>query len=62
MLRHAMDLSGFYQVIFICRAPQVWELARRILRVHKGQVCVEMQSDKGQPAPDSQGQQGQMEV
>ena len=62
MLRHAMDLSGFHQVIFICCAPQAWELAGRILRVHKEQVCVETESDKGRPAPDSQGQQGQIEV
>ncbi len=27
MLRRAMDLGGFHQVIFICHAPLVWELA-----------------------------------
>jgi hypothetical protein len=29
MLRRAMDLGGFHQVIFICRTPLVWELADR---------------------------------
>jgi len=38
MLRHAMELGGFYQVIFICHQPQVWELADRILHVREGQV------------------------
>jgi exonuclease SbcC len=41
MLRHAMDIGGFYQVIFICHAPQVWELADRILTVRDGRVVVE---------------------
>jgi exonuclease SbcC len=41
MLRHAMDIGGFYQVIFICHAPQVWELADRILTVRDGRVLVE---------------------
>ena len=27
MLRRAMDLGGFHQVIFICHTPLVWELA-----------------------------------
>ena len=38
MLRRAMDLGGFHQVIFICHTPLVWELADRILEVHGGQV------------------------
>ena len=33
MLRRAMDLGGFHQVIFICHAPLVWELADSILSV-----------------------------
>ena len=41
MLRHAMSLGGFHQVIFICHAPQIWELADRILRVQGGQVLAE---------------------
>ncbi|HLY61300.1 MAG TPA: AAA family ATPase [Terriglobia bacterium] len=41
MLRHAMELGGFHQVIFICHAPQVWEMADRVLRVHNGQVLIE---------------------
>jgi exonuclease SbcC len=38
MLRRAMDLGGFHQVVFICHTPLVWELADRILAVHGGQV------------------------
>jgi ABC-type glutathione transport system ATPase component len=33
MLRRAMDLGGFHQVIFICHTPLVWELADEILCV-----------------------------
>ena len=40
MLRRAMDLGGFYQVIFICHTPLVWELADCILSVGGG--CVVM--------------------
>ena len=42
MLRRAMDLGGFHQVIFICHSPLVWELADDILRVGGG--CVVMGS------------------
>ena len=38
MLRRAMDLGGFHQVVFICHSPLVWELADRILKVQGGQV------------------------
>ena len=38
MLRRAMDLGGFHQVIFICHTPLVWELADNILSVGSG--CV----------------------
>jgi len=38
MLRRAMDLGGFHQVIFICHSPLVWELADRILLVSGGRV------------------------
>lgn len=41
MLRHAVSLGGFHQVIFICHVPQIWELADRILRVRDGRVFVE---------------------
>jgi len=41
MLRRAMDLGCFHQVIFICHMPLVWELADRVLRVENGQVLVE---------------------
>jgi len=41
MLRHAMKIGGFHQVIFICHAPQVWEMADRVLQVEGGQVFVE---------------------
>jgi exonuclease SbcC len=40
MLRRAMDLGGFHQVIFICHAPLVWELADRVLSVAGGGVVV----------------------
>jgi exonuclease SbcC len=38
MLRRAMDLGGFHQVIFICHSPLVSELADRVLSVHDGSV------------------------
>jgi exonuclease SbcC len=41
MLRHAMEIGGFHQVIFICHSPQVWEMADRVVRVEGGQVFVE---------------------
>jgi exonuclease SbcC len=40
MLRRAMDLGGFHQVIFICHTPMVWELADGIVSVGGG--CVAM--------------------
>ena len=40
MLRRAMDLGGFHQVIFICHTPLVWELADRILSVGDGRVVL----------------------
>src|SRR5271157_3684527 len=40
MLRRAMDLGEFHQVIFICHTPLVWELADRILSVGGGRVVV----------------------
>jgi len=41
MLRQAMELGGFHQVIFICHAPNVWDLADRVLRVADGRVFAE---------------------
>jgi exonuclease SbcC len=41
MLRRAMDLGGFHQVIFICHTPLVWELADTVLSVGAG--CVGME-------------------
>jgi exonuclease SbcC len=38
MLRRAMDLGGFHQVIFICHTPLVWELADSILTVGGGHM------------------------
>jgi exonuclease SbcC len=38
MLRRAMDLGGFHQVIFICHTPLVWELADTVLSVREGGV------------------------
>jgi DNA repair protein SbcC/Rad50 len=40
MLRRAMDLGAFHQVIFICHTPLVWELADRILSVGDGRVVL----------------------
>jgi exonuclease SbcC len=40
MLRRAMDLGGFHQVVFICHTPTVWELADQILSVGDGHVVV----------------------
>jgi exonuclease SbcC len=40
MVRRAMDLGSFQQVIFICHTPLVWELADRILSVGDGRVVV----------------------
>jgi len=40
MLRRAMDLGGFHQVVFICHSPLVWELANRILSVGDGRVLL----------------------
>jgi exonuclease SbcC len=40
MLRRAMDLGGFRQVIFICHTPLVWELADCVLTVSGGRVHI----------------------
>jgi exonuclease SbcC len=40
ILRRAMDLGSFHQVIFICHSPLVWELADNILSVGGGQATV----------------------
>jgi exonuclease SbcC len=40
MLRRAMDLGGFHQVIFICHTPLVWELADEIVTVGSGSVAI----------------------
>jgi len=40
MLRRAMDLGGFHQVIFICHTPLVWELADQILTVGDGHAVI----------------------
>jgi len=50
MLRHAMTIGGFHQVIFICHSPQVWEMADCVLRVEGGQVLIESERrEYGQP-------------
>jgi DNA repair protein SbcC/Rad50 len=41
MLRRAMEIGGYHQVIFICHAPQVWEMADRILCVADGRVTLD---------------------
>jgi exonuclease SbcC len=40
MLRRAMDLGGFHQVIFICHTPLVWELVDNILLVGDGSAVM----------------------
>jgi len=40
MLRRAMDLGGFHQVVFICHTPLVWELADTVLSVGDGRVVM----------------------
>jgi len=40
MLRRAMDLGGFHQVIFICHTPLVWELEDRVVEIKDGRVAV----------------------
>jgi exonuclease SbcC len=40
MLRRAMDLGGFHQVIFICHTPLVWELADSVLSVGSGCIMI----------------------
>jgi len=36
MLRRTVYLGGFYQVIFICHSPIVWELADQTIHVRNG--------------------------
>ena len=50
MLRRAMDLGGFHQVVFICHSPLVWELADRILSVGDG--CVVVGKSEGEVVTD----------
>lgn len=40
MLRRAMEIGGFYQVVFISHTPGVWELADRVVEVKDGRVKV----------------------
>ena len=56
MLRRAMDLGGFHQVIFICHTPLVWELADNIISVGGGRVVMggreaAIRAESPQPAP-----------
>src|SRR5439155_3758732 len=48
MLRRAMDLGAFYQVIFICHTPLVWELADQVVEVSGGRVVRAMINATGQ--------------
>jgi exonuclease SbcC len=58
MLRRAMDLGGFHQVIFICHTPLVWELADNILSVGGGRVYV---GDRGR-SKAARGNSGEVDV
>ena len=40
MLRRAMDLGGFHQVIFICHTPLVGELADRVVEIRDGRAAL----------------------
>jgi len=45
MLRRAMDVVGYDQVIFVCHAPQIWEMADRVPRVEGGKVFLDAERD-----------------
>jgi hypothetical protein len=51
MLRRAMDLGGFHQVIFLCPAPLVRELSDNVLSIGGGHVVV---GDSGAHSIDRQ--------
>jgi exonuclease SbcC len=40
MLRRAIGLGGFHQVIFICHTQLVWGLADRVVEIKDGQAAV----------------------
>jgi exonuclease SbcC len=40
MLRRALALGGFQQVLFVSHSPEVWERADARVRVHDGQVSI----------------------
>jgi exonuclease SbcC len=40
MLRRAMEIGGFYQVVFISHTPGIWELADRVVHIKDGRVKV----------------------
>jgi ABC-type lipoprotein export system ATPase subunit len=49
MLRRAMEIGGFYQVVFISHTPGVWELADRVVEIKDGKVkVVEFRDDPPQ--------------
>jgi exonuclease SbcC len=48
MLRRAIEIGGFYQIVFICHTPGVWELADRVIQVRDGQVKVLDHEDAGE--------------
>ena len=50
MLRRAMDLGDFHQVIFICHAPLVWELADNTISVGGGCVLACRGENMSQPS------------
>lgn len=50
MLRRAIEIGGFYQVVFISHTPGVWELADRVVEIKDGRVNVaEFRNDPPQP-------------
>jgi exonuclease SbcC len=45
MLRRAMDLGRFHQVVFICHTPLVWELADRVEEIENGRAAAKSSLD-----------------
>jgi len=49
MLRRAMEIGGFYQIVCISHTQGVWELADRVVEVKDGKVnVVELHDDRPQ--------------
>jgi DNA repair protein SbcC/Rad50 len=49
MLRRAMDLGGFHQVIFICHSPLIWDLVDAIIEIKGGKPIVSGNQERPLP-------------